>query len=443
MTTFIYIVLMVLFSIKYGVWGLMRRFFSVLIIIFAVLGIVSTIFYAKYFFDKITNCEHSSYTQTIIFPTCTEGGKTINKCDRCSYEFVSDITPPCEHDCSSITVAPTCTAQGYTLNYCLCGYSYTSDFTSPLSHSLVCETITPNCTEQGYSNYSCKDCDYKFKSDFTKPVGHSFISTEHLPTAFCAGYTEYNCECDYKYVGNHTFYSDIFESAYVDNTQVLAKGLDVSRWNHQIDPISGEYLPLDWELIKKSGFDFVILKAGSTKSGIEPTFESDYSGARAAGLMIGAYFYTYSSTVSGTVKDAEMLISWLKGKQFEYPIYLDLEDGSLSGLGKKQLGDMCSAFLEILQSNGYYVGLYTNHTWLTSILDTTRMTSLFDIWYARYPGTSVPAWNEEKYGEQLGMWQYTQSGVIEGIEGSFDLNFSYKDYMQIMKKWGLNGYSKD
>jgi GH25 family lysozyme M1 (1,4-beta-N-acetylmuramidase) len=101
---------------------------------------------------------------------------------------------------------------------------------------------------------------------------------------------------------------------------------------------------------------------------------------------------------------------------------------------------MCEVFLCTLQENGYYAGLYTNHTWLTTILDTARMVTLFDIWYARYPLSEKPTWNEEKYGKQLGMWQYTESGKIDGLEGSFDLNYAYKDYKEIMQKWKLNGF---
>jgi GH25 family lysozyme M1 (1,4-beta-N-acetylmuramidase) len=166
----------------------------------------------------------------------------------------------------------------------------------------------------------------------------------------------------------------------------------------------------------------------------------DYEGARAAGLEVGAYFYTYSTTIEGIEKDALDLLSYIKGKKFEYPIYLDLEDPSLSSLGKNNLSAMCEVFLCTLQENGYYAGLYTNHTWLTTILDTARMVTLFDIWYARYPLSEKPTWNEEKYGKQLGMWQYTESGEIDGLEGSFDLNYAYKDYKEIMQKWRLNGF---
>ncbi len=420
----------------------MKRFLFILLIMFALFGLVCSVLTVRYLWEKLTTCNHPSFTQTVIQPSCAEGGKTINRCVRCSYEYYSDFTEPSNHTLSSITVPPSCSSQGYALQYCLCGYSHKSDYVPPLSHSLECELISPTCTDAGYSLYKCQSCDYEFKSDFVAPVGHSFKATTSLPTHKSAGYTEYVCDCSYKYVGNYVFYSDILDSAYTDNTNVLARGIDVSRWNHQIDTISGDYLPLDWELIKASGFEFVILKAGSTKSGIEPTFEADYAGAKAAGLQVGAYFYTYSTTVSGITRDAQMLMSWLSGKQFEFPIYLDLEDSSLSGLGRQQLGNMCSAFLDELQRGGFYVGLYTNHTWLTSILDTEKAVTLFDIWYARYPGTDVPVWNTDKYGEQLGMWQFTQNGSIEGIDGSFDFNYAYKNYFEIMKKWGFNGYTK-
>ena len=76
------------------------------------------------------------------------------------------------------------------------------------------------------------------------------------------------------------------------------------------------------------------------------------------------------------------------------------------------------------------------------MLNTSKILSLFDIWYARYPETDIPVWNEEKYGKQLSMWQYTQTGEIFGIEGYFDMNFCYRDYPEILRRWGLNGIEK-
>ncbi len=405
---------------------------------------VSLLFCAGLIFFAVRNktrfCPHASFDTEIIAATCTESGKTVHTCKKCGYTYETAPTPPKDHTLRSTIVSPTCSAQGYTLYYCDCGYSFRSDLTPPSEHKLLSEVFSPTCTEQGYTRYYCSECSYSYKSNFKEPNGHVFSSERVLPTATSAGYTLYTCECSYSYRGDYVYYSDILESAYTDNIDVLARGIDVSRWNHQIDAASGEYIPLNWSAIKSQGFDFVILKAGSTKSGIEPTFEMDYAGARAAGLEIGAYFYTYSNTVSGISQDADRLLLWLEGKKFEYPIYLDLEDASLSSLGKNHLSAMCETFLCKLQQNGYYAGLYTNHTWLTTILDTARMVTLFDLWYARYPGTSMPTWNEEKYGKQLGMWQYTQSGSIQGVEGNFDFNYCYKYYGNLMKKWGLNGF---
>lgn len=419
----------------------MKKFLIILLIILSTASVSLSVFFGIHLHRMgFAECTHSEFERSQIQPTCTEQGKTVNICKKCKYKYISDLTAPSGHDFKKLASPPTCTSEGSTLYYCGCGYSFFSDYLPPTDHSLKCSIVDPTCTEQGYLKYFCADCSYSFKSDFTEPTGHSFSTKTFLPTSTKAGYTQYTCDCSYSYLGDYVYYSDILESAYTHNTQVLCKGIDVSRWNHQIDVANGDYLPLDWKKIKSQGFDFVILKAGSTKSGIEPTFEADYAGAKSAGLAVGAYFYTYSTTAEGISKDAKMLLTWLEGKQFEYPIYLDLEDPSLSALGKNYLSNMCVTFLEQLQSNGYYAGLYTNHTWLTTILDTAKMVSLFDLWYARYPGTSVPTWNEEKYGKQLGMWQYTQSGIIDGIEGNFDFNYSYKDYESIMKKWGLNGY---
>ena len=385
-------------------------------------------------------CPHPSFTERKIEPTCAEEGKIVRECAVCDYEYVCERLACSEHVLLSMSLPPTCSSQGYTIYYCECGYSYRADFLSPLEHKLECEIIAPTCEESGYTRYICANCSYSYESDLSAPSGHSFEKTLHLPTATSAGYTEYVCECSYSYRGDYVYYSDILESAYCSGTDVLARGIDVSRWNHQIDTASGEYLPLDWSAIKAQGVDFVILKAGSTKSGIEPTFLMDYEGARAAGLEIGVYFYTYATTIEGIRADAEALMTYLEGKKFEYPRYLDLEDASLEALGKNYLSDMCEAFMVTLQENGYYAALYSNHNWLTYILDSAKMFSLYDVWYARYPLTDKPTWNEEKYGKQLGMWQYSESGTLDGFSCYFDMNYAYKDYSEIMKKWGLNGF---
>ncbi len=393
--------------------------------------------------SKTNSCAHKNITSTKILATCSTQGYTSHICNDCNYSYVSDAQPTTSHSYTSYTVSPTCNLEGYTLYICACGDSYKSEITSTVDHSFSTATIAPTCSSEGYDEHVCSVCGYLFRDAISNMTDHNFEKKTYLPTALSDGFTEYRCACSESYTEAQISYSEILSSPYVDGTAVLSRGIDVSRWNHQIDMASGEYLPIDWNLIKNSGFDFVILKAGSTKSGKEPTFESDYAGAKAAGLMVGAYFYTYSSDVEGVKQDVENLLYYIEGKSFEFPIYFDIEDPLLITLGKERLTELCEVFICSMQEKGYYSALYTNNNWLTNILDTSRILSLFDIWYARYPETETPVWNEEKYGRRLSMWQYTQYGEIAGIDGYFDMNLCYRDYFNIMKKWGLNGFKKE
>ena len=415
------------------------KFSLFLLTVIAIIALSIAIFILKKSFSE---CKHSNVTISTILPTCESEGKTLHSCNDCSYSFVTDPTPKTSHNYQARTIPPTCTSEGYVLYFCTCGDFYKGEAIPALEHSFTEKSVAATCSSGGYTEHVCSDCEYSFKDSETAASSHAYTATTYLPTALEVGYTEYVCSCTSSYKDSFISYSEILSSPYIESSTVLARGIDVSRWNHQIDSASGEYLPLDWQKIKNAGFDFVIIKAGSTRTGKEPTFEMDYSGARSAGLEVGAYFYTYSSTVSEISSDVNSLLSYLSGKIFEYPIYFDLEDPSLASLGKSELTKLCEAFICSMQKNGYYAALYTNNNWLQNMLDTSRILSLFDIWYARYPLTETPVWNEEKYGKQLSMWQYTQTGEINGIEGYFDMNLCYRNYSEIMKKWGLNGFSK-
>ena len=393
---------------------------------------------------KIQKTGHK-FAENVKSPDCESQGYTEYTC-ACGYSYKSDFKASTGHKTVTKTLEPTCVTEGYTEHTCACGYSYKSDFKAPIPHDTVETVKEPTCTEEGSHTYDCKNCDYSYTVNDIPPTGHTYEKTTYRPTAISAGYTHYACDCGHSYDGDHVFYSEILEYAYTENTEVLSKGLDVSKWEHETDK-DGNYLPLDWAAIKAAGYDFVILKAGSTErgdgGGIDPVFEMNYRDAKAAGLEVGAYFYTYATTVEGVLKDAELCMSWLRDKQFEYPIYFDLEDPELESLGKNHLTDMCVAFICALQENGYYSGLYVNNHWLRNILDAPKILTLFDVWYARYPSVTdgaTPEWDSEKYGNQLGMWQYTEEGIIEGFDTDFDFNFSYKNYKELMIKWGLNGF---
>ena len=399
---------------------------------------------------EIPQCTHvySEYLEDIA-PTCQSEGKKTRICKICEFIDVEYLAKLPHSPIVSEKVEPSCENEGYSIFLCECGYTYKADFVAPTGHNVEkAEIVSKSCSTAGYTHYQCTSCEYGFDSDFI-PQSHDFDISVVRPTVSQSGYTTYTCnECSYHYDNNFTKYTDILPSPYLESSEPLYKGIDIYDSNHKtsIDAQTGEtvYHPLDWESIKAQGYDFVILKVGSNVSGKSKTFDMDYEGAKAAGLMVGAYYYAYSSTVAGTRSDALDVLKWIEGKQFEMPIYYDLEEEYLAqNLTKDALTELITVFVEELQRNGYYSALYINNNWLKNKLDTQAILDRFDIWYARYPQTENPVWDEAKYGKQLSMWQFDDQGAVDGIVGDVDLNYCYRDYLSLMKKWGLNGFEQE
>lgn len=206
----------------------------------------------------------------------------------------------------------------------------------------------------------------------------------------------------------------------------MLKGIDVSSWQRLID----------WVKVKASGVQFAIIRAGFGRTGIDRYFEKNYKAAKAAGVPIGTYHYCYAVNVEGARKEAEHFLEIIRGKQFEYPVCLDLEDKCQDKIDKETLTDMAIAFLEVLEGAGYFAALYTGKYKLVNRLNNARLIP-YTIWIAQW---SVP---QCTYQGIYGLWQYTSSGSIPGISGRVDLDYSYNDYDTIIKNAGLNGYKKD
>lgn len=403
-------------------------------------------------------CPHTYMTQTVVEPTHEKQGRTVYYCLDCEYEYSTDYVAPLGHTLQHETHLPSCTEQGYTYNYCRCGYHYTSNFVPPKGHTLSITEVAASCNTEGYKIADCEICDLHYTFDAVAPLGHALkAETTYVATCKQNGSTTYVCErdgCEFSYIGDYIFYSDLFEGAYTSNTTALAKGVDTSKHNHNKDS-EGNLLPLDWNGIKAAGFDFAILRLGYMGSGnigqVDPAFEMDYAAAKEAGLDVGAYFYSYAYTVEDARAEAEFALTLLEGKTFEYPIYFDIEDESQMGLDRQLLTDICVEFCSILQEHGYYASIYTNNTWLSTLLQKDKLATLFDIWYARYDSLNYAinddAW-EESFGDQMVMWQFSATGQIEGLDlgttnDYIDLNYVYKDYPTLIKSMGYNNFSLD
>ena len=206
-------------------------------------------------------------------------------------------------------------------------------------------------------------------------------------------------------------------------------GIDVSKHNGAID----------WTRVKTSGkAGFAILRAGygKTASQKDPRFEEYYRGAKSVGIPVGAYWYSYAVSPEEAKQEAAVCIEVLKGKQFDYPIYMDVEEKAQLALGKDKLSAIVSAFLSTLEAAGYWVGLYMSASPLTDYI-TPDLRKKYAIWVAHY-GVTKPA-----YSGEYGMWQHSSTGSVSGISGAVDLDECYKDYPAAIKQKGLNGYPKE
>ncbi len=399
----------------------------------------------SYVSDYIDALEHNYTVSVLSEPTCEEHGYLEYRCQTCSDSYITPLFgDEMGHNFTETVVPSSCTDEGYTLYECTCGYSIKSDFQKPNGHSYTEDVISSiSCTDEGMTKYTC-ECGDTYTLTLP-PLGHSFTSTQTMPTLSDMGFTKHLCtECGFEYTGNFTFYTDILKDAYVDTAEPIAKGIDISYFNYKQDS-SGNYLSLDWGAIKAAGISYVIIRIGDASIGLDPTFEKSYTEAKAAGLEVGAYFYTRAQSVDEITLEANLVLSALKDKQFEYPIYLDLEDDSLKGIDPAMLNEMCVTFFTTLQRSGYYTGLYVNNEWLYNVIDTKTATSRFELWYARYPSPlegETPTWSAVETSKPFGMWQYTDSGIIEGIDHTeFDFNYAYKDYPTLIKEYGFNGFS--
>ena len=204
-------------------------------------------------------------------------------------------------------------------------------------------------------------------------------------------------------------------------------GIDISQW---------QGYNVDFKKIKAAGVKFVMLRAGYGRyiSQKDPTFEGNYARAKAAGLDVGVYWYSYAMNASEAKAEAETCIEAIKNKKFEYPIFFDLEEGKQFALGKNVCSAMVEAFCDRLEKAGYFAGLYMSRSPLTQYI-TPNVQKKYTLWVAEY-GSKC------NYGGSIGIWQNSSTWKVAGINGNVDHNYAYVDYPKIITEGGFNGFPK-
>ena len=208
----------------------------------------------------------------------------------------------------------------------------------------------------------------------------------------------------------------------------MKNGIDVSHWQGSIN----------WEQVKKAGIHFAIIKAGGSDAGFytDSKFVTNYASAKAVGIKVGAYYFVGKGCKSYAdgAADAQRFLNIIKGKQFEYPVYIDFEAPDASN--KSGNTQACIGFCKHMEQHGYYCGIYSSD--ISGFVDRLNMNELtpYTWWVARYG-------SEPKRARQnLHIWQKSSTGRVAGISGNVDLNESYVDFEDIIVPKGLNGFPK-
>ena len=208
--------------------------------------------------------------------------------------------------------------------------------------------------------------------------------------------------------------------------------IDVSRYQGKIT-LDG------WRKVKAAGYKGAMLKTVSTNRKlskradglyIDPTFETNYRNAKAAGLDVGVYYYTYATSEAMADAELALLRQAVYGKEFSLPICVDVEENKLKQLSTLDLSNLTAYALEQVERMGFYAQLYT-YTGYKYELDMARLSSRWDIWLADYTGKTPKV--QFKYSAH----QHTSKGAVPGISGNVDLNVTTLNYPRIIRKKGL------
>lgn len=334
-------------------------------------------------------------------------------------------------------------------------YSYTSNNNG--THDASCECgMTIKKESCDFSDEVCTKCGYSNKNDYSDDAQLYDASKNALYVQDSDGTYRLAKYSDYKSGNYHTYYRKAeaylytgwqtidgkryyykSDNSYVTGEQIIGGvtyhfasdgvlaqnagtlGIDVSKYQPSIN----------WESVKASGVNYVIIRCGyrGSSTGVlieDPCFRSHIKGAKSVGLKVGVYFFTTAVNEAEAVEEASMCAYLCSNYGIDYPVFMDCEPSGRAGynaMSAAQRTEIIKAFCNTIRSAGYTPGVYANKTWLSEKINTGGLSGC-RIWLAQY-NSDGPT-----YSGHYDMWQYTSKGKINGINGFVDMNQSYLGY---------------
>lgn len=188
--------------------------------------------------------------------------------------------------------------------------------------------------------------------------------------------------------------------------------IDVSKWQKDID----------WKKVKEAGIDYAMLRLGTQKaldqeSILDEYFEKNIKEAQENGIKVGIYYFSYANDTNDAIEQANWVIEQLNDYKIELPISFDWECWKYYkdlNINIHDLNEIGKTFLDTIKANGYDIINYGSKNYLVNIWDIDQ----YDVWLAHYT-------TKTNYEKEYLMWQFTDRGLVPGINGYVDLDYYY------------------
>ncbi len=214
--------------------------------------------------------------------------------------------------------------------------------------------------------------------------------------------------------------------AKVEVKKGVQSGIDVSKWQGKID----------WQKVKKAGIDFAIIRIGyrAENGKLYRDSNADYNiqQAQKAGVLVGVYFFSTATTRTEAMEEANWTISAIKGYKISYPVVYDCEgfknsDSRMYSLTAEQRTQNALSFLDTIKKSGYESMFYGSKSDLAdpTAFNIAKIEKSYKIWVAQYKNPPYPQSQKPDYNGRYDMWQYTDKGIVSGVEGNCDMIVSY------------------
>ena len=203
----------------------------------------------------------------------------------------------------------------------------------------------------------------------------------------------------------------------VDGQTQSVKGIDVSKFQGDID----------WQKVADSGVKYAMIRLGlrgyeTGKLVTDENFKANVEGATAAGIDVGVYFFTQAINPAEAREEAEYVLNEINGYNITYPVAIDVEDlynnkARSYNQSKESRTECAIAFMDAIKAAGYNPAIYGNLNTFTKLVEINKLGD-YDKWFALYD-------TQIYFPYEITVWQYSDKGRIDGIDGDVDLNITF------------------